>query len=278
MSASRQGEAELSRRRALGVLVGTGSALALGCSAATAERDGGSDARLTGADAAGTDAQTAAPDGGADGAVCASTPEGEIGPYFADDSDARFNRRDILSNIDGSNTQSGIPLTLTIVVLDGGKGCSPYAGAQIDIWHCNASGVYSDEAVENTTTETWLRGYQVTDANGKVTFQTIVPGWYQGRTTHIHLRLRSTYNMASSTSDGSNTTQLFFAQTFVDRLATTVAPYNAEGKNPTTNASDHVYAQEENGANVLALAGDDTTGYSGAITLVLPIGGVTRSA
>ena len=162
-------------------------------------------------------------------------------------------------------------MTVTIFVVDGQKGCAAYASAQVDIWHCNASGIYSDQAAENTTTETWLRGYQITDASGKVAFTTIIPGWYSGRTTHIHLRVRSSYSQASSTSDGTNTTQLFFAQTFVDRLATDVAPYNAEGKNPTTNASDRVYADEEAGANVLALSGDDSSGYSAAVTIILPI-------
>ncbi len=248
------GPADPSRRRALGMLLGTGSVVVLGCSTSTAERDGGMVADAT------TDAGT-----------CAVTPEGEIGPYFADDSDPRFNRSNILSNLDGTNAQPGIALTLVIIVVDGQKGCGPYAGAQVDVWHCNAEGGYSDQSAENTTTQTWLRGYQLTDAGGKVTFQTIIPGWYSGRTTHIHLRVRSSYSAASSTSDGANTTQLFFPQTFVDRLQTAVAPYDAEGTNPTTNASDDVYAQEETGANLLSLAGDDATGYTAAVTIVLPI-------
>lgn len=243
---------DLLRRQTLGWLMGTG-ALALGCGSTAGALD------------AGTDAATG------DAAACTPTPEGEIGPYFADDSDIRFNRSDILSNLDGTNTQTGIPLTVTIFIVDGQKGCAPYPNAQVDVWHCNAAGVYSDQAVENTTTETWLRGYQLSDASGKLSFSTIIPGWYAGRTTHIHLRVRSSYSQASSTSDGTNTTQLFFAQTFVDRLATSVAPYNAEGVNPTTNAGDRVYAQQENGANLLALSGDDTTGYTAAVTIVLPI-------
>jgi protocatechuate 3,4-dioxygenase beta subunit len=215
--------------------------------------------------------------GAGDSATCAETPEGEIGPYFADDSDPRFNRSNIVANLDGSNVQTGIPLTLTITVLDTMNGCAPYQNAQIDIWHCNASGVYSDQAVENTTTEQWLRGYQITDASGKVTFTTVIPGWYQGRTTHIHVRVRSSYQNASSTSDGSNTTQLFFAQTFVDRVDTSVAPYNAEGKNTTTNASDHVYSGETNGANQLTLSGDDSTGYVAQATIYIPIAAATST-
>jgi protocatechuate 3,4-dioxygenase beta subunit len=104
-----------------------------------------------------------------------------------------------------------------------------------------------------------------------VTFTTIIPGWYSGRTTHIHLRIRSSYSEASSTTDGTNTTQCFFDQTFVDTLAESVAPYDAEGVNPTTNAGDRVYSQQEGGANQLTLAGDNTSGYTTSVTLFLPI-------
>jgi protocatechuate 3,4-dioxygenase beta subunit len=249
----------LSRRDVLGVIVGAGGAIVLSCGDNLA---GPKDAARDGASATGGDAGSAS---------CAETPEGEVGPYFADDSADGFNRSNILSNLDGSSTQVGVPLTLSITVLDSEKGCTPYAGAQIDIWHCNAAGVYSDIAGEGTSTEQWLRGYQLTDTNGQVTFTTIVPGWYAGRTTHIHLRLRTSYDEGSATDDGTNTTQCFFDQTFVDTLDTTVAPYSAEGQNPTTNAGDRVYAQQENGANQLVLAGDTTTGYTTSITIYVPI-------
>jgi protocatechuate 3,4-dioxygenase beta subunit len=257
---------EITRRQALTLLVGTGGALALACGSAISggQGDGGSG-----------DGGDGGPglDGGDGGATadCKVTPEGEIGPYFADDSASGFNRSNILSNLDGSSTQAGLPLTLTVTVLDTQKSCAPYTGAQIDIWHCNAAGVYSDISAEGTASEQWLRGYQVTDANGQVTFKTIVPGWYAGRTTHIHLRVRSSYSEASSTSDGTNTTQLFFPQALTDTLDTAVAPYSSEGKNPTTNATDHVYSGEENGANTLALSGDMTSGYTAAATIFLPI-------
>jgi protocatechuate 3,4-dioxygenase beta subunit len=263
----------LSRRDALALAFGTGAAFAVGCSSSGDTSGGPSDARTDASDldaATGTGSEAGASDA-SDAGACAVTPEGEIGPYFADDSASGFNRSNILSNLDGTDTQAGVGLTLTVTVLDAQKGCAPYEGAQIDIWHCNASGVYSDIDGEGTSTEQWCRGYQVTDASGKVTFVTIVPGWYEGRTTHIHLRLRSTYSEASSTSDGTNTTQCFFDQTLVDTLYTTVSPYSAHGVNTTTNAADHVYAQEESGANLLTLTGNDTDGYTASATIFLPI-------
>ncbi len=164
-----------------------------------------------------------------------------------------------------------MPLTLSIYVRDSEKSCAAVAGVQVDIWQCNAYGVYSDESSENTSSQSWLRGYQITDANGLVTFTTIVPGWYAGRTTHIHLRVRSSYSEASSTSDGTNTTQLFFPQAVIDTINTTVAPYNSHGTDPTTNAGDHVFTPETQGATLLSLTGSVTAGYAASFTVDLPI-------
>ncbi|MCW3096233.1 MAG: hypothetical protein JWL77_1851 [Chthonomonadaceae bacterium] len=204
-------------------------------------------------------------------AAHAVTPEGEIGPYFTDDSASGFNRSNILSNLDGTNTQTGIPLVLSIYVYDTENGNAALSGCQVDIWHCNAAGLYSNESVENTLGQTWLRGYQVTDTGGLVKFTTIFPGWYQGRTTHIHLRVRSKYSQASSTSDGTNTTQLFFPQATVDYLANNVAPYKSEGVNSTTNANDHVYTPETHAQTQLTLTGDYTTSYAATVAIYLPI-------
>ncbi|HEY1585028.1 MAG TPA: hypothetical protein VGH63_05020, partial [Polyangia bacterium] len=116
---------KLSRRDAIRLLMGSGAALALGCG--TNDSNSSSDlAASTGGDLT------------TDAAACAVTPEGEIGPYFADDSDPRFNRSNILANLDGTNAQTGIPLTLTVTILDSEKGCAPYVNAQVDIWHCNS--------------------------------------------------------------------------------------------------------------------------------------------
>ena len=200
---------------------------------------------------------------------CGATLEGEEGPYFVDDSTTGYNRSNIVSNLDGSETQAGIPLALTLYVFDSEKSCAPMDGVQVDIWQCNAAGVYSAESSESTVGQSWLRGYQLTDATGKVQFTTIIPGWYSGRTTHIHLRLRSTYD--ETDTSGSNTMQLFFDQTLVNTIDTTVAPYSSEGTNGTTNASDRVYTQQEAGTTLLTLTGSTSSGYSGTFNVYLPI-------
>jgi len=202
-------------------------------------------------------------------ASCSATLEGEEGPYFVDDSATGYNRSNILSNLDGTDTQTGVPFTITLYVYDSENGCTAMEGVQVDIWHCNASGIYSAESSESTSSESWLRGYQITDSTGKVQFTTILPGWYSGRTTHIHFRLRSTYD--ETDDSGSNTMQVFFDQTLIDTLATSVSPYSAEGANPTTNATDRVYSQQEDGTTLLTLSGSTSAGYSATFSAYLPI-------
>ena len=121
-------------------------------------------------------------------ATCVMTPVKTEGPFFVDE---KLNRSRITSNADGSGEQAGTALALTMYVFDAAADCAPVAGAQVDIWHTNADGQYSDVAQNGTDGQDWLRGYQVTDAEGKVRFDTIWPGWYQGRAVHIHFKVRS---------------------------------------------------------------------------------------
>jgi len=246
----------INRRQALGLIGGAVGALVVaGCGGGDSSTDGSSSSSSSSSGASSSSSGSAS-------SSCSVTPEGEIGPYFADDSASGFDRSDI---------QTGVPLSLSIYIVDTENDCAALEGAQVDIWHCNAAGVYSDIAAESTTSETWLRGYQLSDSNGLVSFSTIIPGWYEGRTTHIHLRVRSKYSEASSTSDGTNTTQLFFPQALIDTLNSSVAPYSSHGTNSTTNASDHVYTPETDGETELSLSGSTSSGYSASYTVGLPI-------
>ena len=128
---------DISRRRALGILAVAGAGAMLGCG-------GGSKTAATTTTSTATTTTTA-------NTSCTVTPEGEEGPYFVDDSASGFNRSDIRSNLDGSNIQSGIPFTLSIYVYDSENSCAAMANVQVDIWHCNASGIYSAEDVESTS-------------------------------------------------------------------------------------------------------------------------------
>jgi hypothetical protein len=86
----------------------------------------------------------------------------------------------------------------------------------------------------------FLRGYQITDSNAAVTLKTIVPGWYSGRTIHIHVMIRTLSSTGTALTEF--TTQLFFDQTLIDSLATSVSPYSSRGPPDTTNAEDSIYS------------------------------------
>jgi protocatechuate 3,4-dioxygenase beta subunit len=164
-----------------------------------------------------------------------ATPALTEGPYFVDE---MLNRSDIrVDPSDGSITQ-GFPLRLGITVsrIDNGA-ISPLTGAYVDIWHCDALGVYSDVQAQNTVGRKFLRGYQVTDRHGNVRFLTIYPGWYQGRTAHIHNKVRL---FAGSQETYEFTTQFFFDEAITDAIHA-MAPYNQKGRRDTFNNTDGIF-------------------------------------
>jgi protocatechuate 3,4-dioxygenase beta subunit len=208
--------------------------------------------------------------GGAWAANCTVTPEETEGPYWVDE---LLERSDIRIDPSDGSVKSGVPLQLTINIVRADDNCSAAAGVQVDVWHCDAGGLYSDEAANNTVGKKFLRGYQITDANGAVQFTTIYPGWYSGRTIHIHFRIR--------TFDGSTTTSNFTSQLFFDETITNTAlaqsPYNTRGTRDTTNATDNIYSA----ATLLALTSDGSGGYAGTSTVALdslPAGTQTHAA
>ena len=156
---------------------------------------------------------------------CVVRPELTLGPYFVDE---QLERSDIRSESSDGSVKEGVPLTLTINVLDvANSTCTPIEGAQVDIWHCDALGVYSgvsDQGFE-TTGQKFLRGYQLTDATGKVQFLTIYPGCYSGRAVHIHFMIRTTGADAQSYEFVS---QFFFDDAISDQVFTQ-EPYASKG-------------------------------------------------
>lgn len=169
---------------------------------------------------------------------CTAAPALDVGPYWVDE---MLNRSDIRSDPATGVFQAGFPLRLGITVSEITAGvCAPLVGAYVDLWHCNAAGVYSDESAQGTLGQKWLRGYQVTDAHGNVRFLTIYPGYYVGRTVHIHARVRK-YSGATVTFNFVS--QLFFSDTVTDGVFARVAPYNTRPARGTRNANDGIYGQ-----------------------------------
>jgi protocatechuate 3,4-dioxygenase beta subunit len=182
----------------------------------------------------------AAPTPIVNGAACVLTPSLTEGPYFVDE---RLNRSDLTSNTNNAGVVNGLPLMLNISLHNvKGAGCRPVAGVQVDVWHASAIGQYSDVPAgmgqASTQGETWLRGYQTSDANGNVLFKTVYPGGYSGRAVHAHIKLR-TFNTAGNTTYEFNS-QLFFDEA-VNDIVMARSAYNARGSRRTRNAQDYIY-------------------------------------
>jgi protocatechuate 3,4-dioxygenase beta subunit len=225
MDESKIAAERLSRRGALGLLGALGAALA------------------------------GAPAGAAAAPRCVLSPAIEEGPFFVDE---RLNRADLTAGATDPGVTQGVPLRLALNVyaVRGGE-CTALHGAQVDLWHASATGLYSDEAMLHTGGQRFLRGYQVTDANGTVSFATVFPGWYPDRTPHIHVKVR-TFSPAYAF-----TSQLYFDEAVTSAVLARV-PYNARGARDTTNARDQIFSS----SMVVPLARSGS-GYAGTFDLGL---------
>ena len=171
---------------------------------------------------------------------CVVRPASTPGPYYVDE---KLQRSDIRSDPSDGTVKEGIPLALTLNVSSIAKGaCAPLVGAIVDVWQCDAHGVYSDvvDPSFNTTGKQFLRGHQITDQLGVVRFTTIYPGWYPIRTPHIHYKIRSP---ASVRSHYEFTGQLYFDEGLSDRIYAKV-PYAGRGKRTVSNTTDRIYNQD----------------------------------
>src|SRR5688572_9626269 len=162
-----------------------------------------------------------------------------------------------------------LPISLAIGVFDvANNSCTPLTNAQVDIWHCDALGVYSDVSDQgfDTTGQQFLRGYQLTDETGTVQFLTIYPGWYSGRAVHIHFTIRTT---ATDGSDYQFTSQFFFNDTLTDQVHAQ-EPYASKGPRDTRNSSDNIFI---GGGDQLLLnvQGDNANGYTAAMNIGLDL-------
>ena len=234
----------VSRRKALGMIGIAGAALSTACgsSSPTSPTTTTTTPTTTTPTTPTTPTPTPTPPVGTTG-TCAVSPNETIGPY---PSLADFTRSDI------RESKQGLPVTLTISVVNTNSACAPVAGAVVDIWQCDADGNYSQYGSERNLT--YLRGLQTTDSNGRVTFVTIYPGWYQGRATHIHVEV--TINGRSA-----KVTQIAFPEDVTAQVYRT-GVYASSGQNPTTNARDNVFSDGVADELITITGGDTTSGYT----------------
>ena len=235
---------KIRRREALAVLGSSVGAALIGCGASPASPS------TTGSDVAA---------GGS--AACAVTPSETEGPYgdrIGMVSNQTYYRRDITEG------KSGLPLALTLTIVNANNACSPTPDATVEIWQCDAAGNYSEYAQPgfNGTGQTFLRGLQVTDANGKVTFNTIYPGWYPGRATHIHVNVFRGGSLVK-------TTQIAFPES-VSAAVYGSGVYAAKGQNTTTNRGDNVFADGVD-LELATLTGTVAGGYTGTLQIGLAL-------
>ena len=203
-----------------------------------------------------------------------STPQQTEGPYFVDE---KLDRSDIRADPSDGLIQDGIPLHLVIHVYDVVNGsCMPLSGAQVDIWHANSQGLYSDIQGINTLGKKYLRGYQITNNNGTVEFTTSYPGWYEGRATHIHIKVR--------TFDGDQKTFEWTSQFYFDDSITaqiySQSPYSNHGQSSTRNSEDGIYNgpstdsmfQSNAGTHLMLNLSKDDQSYSGTFNVGIETG------
>lgn len=186
--------------------------------------------------------------------TCIVRPEVTEGPYYVNEN---LNRSDVRTDTSTGKASDGAPLVLTFNVSQvSSSGCVPLQGAKVEIWHCDAEGSYSDVSDPGFQTRghNFLRGYQMTDANGQATFTTIYPGWYRGRAVHIHFKIHPDANKVF-------TSQIFFDDTFTDRVFT-AAPYAARGTRSTRNSNDGIYQ-----AQLLAPVSRSGDGYASSFAI-----------
>ncbi len=181
--------------------------------------------------------------------TCVLTPEQTEGPYYIADERVRRNI---------TEGRPGTPLTLHATVVSASS-CKPIKKAAVDVWHADASGTYSG-VLGNTGT--FMRGIQRTNAKGLALFQTVYPGWYQGRTVHIHVKVHIGGNVV-------HTGQLYFPDTLTDAVYLK-APYSSRPTRDTRNANDSVY--RNGGSKSMLTIHKSGSGYVAAITM-----GVQRS-
>ncbi len=272
----------LQRRRALAWLLGAGSMGLMGC--------GGSDSSNEAADSgSGTDTSTGSTTGSTTGsntstASCSQIPAETAGPYPGDGSNSANGsvanalmlsgivRSDIRSSIAGaSGLAGGVPLTLTLRLINSNASCADLAGYAIYLWHCDREGRYSMYS-SGVTAENYLRGVQLSGSDGLVTFSTIIPGCYDGRMPHMHFEVYRSASTALSYTNKLRTSQIAFPTDVCSTVYNTAPGYSASVSNLAriSFASDNVFSDGVS-LQTASLSGSVAQGYSGALTVAISV-------
>lgn len=260
----------ISRRGVIGLAgLGIGAAVLAACAPA-ASTSGGA-----------TAAPSATPSGSpsTDQATTASgeeIPDETAGPYPGDGSngpdvleDSGIIRQDIRSSIDGAATADGIPLTFELELFDMAGGNVPFQGVAVYAWHCTADGEYSmySSGLENVT---YLRGVQVADAAGKVSFTSVFPGCYSGRWPHIHFEVYPDAEAITDSTKAIATSQIALPESTCSTVyADSRYTGSAQNLSGITLASDNVFGEDSGALQLASVSGDATSGYTATLQVFI---------
>ena len=274
-------------RRSLGMFLGAGTAAALaactpggsstGAASATSAATAGSTPAASGS-AAATSTPSASPTLTRAIAECGvEIPQETAGPYPGDGSNgpnvlaaSGVVRQDITSSFGTSTTTAdGVPLAVTLTLLDNANGCAPLAGAAVYAWHCDKDGKYSmyDAGLKN---ENYLRGVQEADANGQVTFRTVFPGAYSGRWPHIHFEVFESMDNATAAGQVLAVSQIALTDAAC-RDVYASAGYEASARNfpRTTLKSDNVFGEDGGIYQLATMTGSVSGGYTAGLNVTV---------
>jgi protocatechuate 3,4-dioxygenase beta subunit len=225
-------------------------------------------------DTGGTASSGTATDAATDASATGEIPDETAGPYPGDGSngpdalaDSGIVRSDIRSSIGGGTTAEGVPMALSLTVLDTANGDVPFEGVAVYVWHCDAAGGYSmySDGIEN---ETYLRGVQVADSSGTVAFTSIFPACYTGRWPHIHFEVYPTLDDIGDSANAIATSQVALPQ---DASETVYALAGYEGSTgnlaQVSLDSDNVFGDDGGALQLATVTGDATSGYRATLAV-----------
>ena len=260
----------VSRRSMMGLLGAGAGAFALAACSTGASETTATQSTTTASSASATPSASATAMVG----VVEEVPDETAGPYPGDGSngpdileDAGIIRSDIRSSIGGGTTAKGVPMTLTLNIKDMAKGNTAFANTAVYVWHCDASGAYSmySLGVEN---ESYLRGVQIADSDGKVTFTSIFPACYPGRWPHIHFEVYSAAADITDSSKAISTSQVALPQD-ISEAVYALADYQGSTANLSQLSldSDNVFGDDGGALQLATVTGDVTQGYQVELTV-----------
>ena len=214
-------------------------------------------------------------------AALTEIPDETAGPYPADGSVAsgqRLNalalsgivRSDIRSSVGGaSGTALGVPLSVTLTLVNAASSCASLAGYAVYLWHCTRDGGYSLYS-GGVTAQNFLRGVQVSDASGQVTFSTVFPGCYSGRWPHIHFEIYPSLSAAtdsSAVSDYAKVSQLALPAAACNQVYGVAAGYGASVANfaNISLTSDNVFSDDSAALQMASVSGNATDGFAATL-------------